>query len=153
MEHKFRAWDKENKCMVYQEDMNGHMINKPYWFSLSECEVELLMYDKDYKAYCRINADIMKYTGLKDENGTEIYEGDIVEVTRKHWNNCNKEYLEKTTKELGVIEFFKDLQISLKVKEEDYNLYQPLLWILEDDSEIEVIGNIYKNSELLEGNR
>lgn len=130
-EIKFRSWN---------------VVDKTMHNSIYNCKDSFEMQLKHPQIY-----KIMQYTGLKDKNGVEIYEGDIVEVTRKHWNNCNKEYLEKTTKELGVIEFFKNLQMSLKVKDKGYNLYQPLLWILEDDSEIEVIGNIYENSELLEG--
>lgn len=130
-EIKFRSWN---------------VVDKTMHNSIYNCKDSFEMQLKHPQIY-----KIMQYTGIKDKNGIEIYEGDIVEVTRKHWNNCNKEYLEKTTKELGVIEFFKNLQMSLKVKDKGYNLYQPLLWILEDDSEIEVIGNIYENSELLEG--
>ena len=130
-EIKFRSWN---------------VVDKTMHNSIYNCKDSFEMQLKHPQIY-----KIMQYTGIKDKNGVEIYEGDIVEVTRKHWNNCNKEYLEKTTKELGVIEFFKNLQMSLKVKDKGYNLYQPLLWILEDDSEIEVIGNIYENSELLEG--
>lgn len=153
-EIKFRGYSK-SFSMMFDYDMlemaSAGMVDickrelKKIDPEATELQMGLFLptYDKDLI--------LMQYTGLKDKNGVEIYEGDIVEVTRKHWNNCNKEYLEKTTKELGVIEFFKNLQMSLKVKDKGYNLYQPLLWILEDDSEIEVIGNIYENSELLEG--
>lgn len=151
-ENKFRAWDKLNGEMVYSDEKQSD-----YGFNLDNgvvrCYVECVEVDvcgDEYIDYDYLD-NIMQYTGLKDVNGIEIYEGDIVKVTRKHWNNCNKEYLEKTTKELGIIEFFKNLQMSLKVKEEGYDLYQPLLWILEDDSEIKIIGNIYENSELLKG--
>ncbi len=137
MEHKFRAWDKENKCMVYQEDMNGHMINKPYWFSLSECEVELLIYDKDYKAYCRINADIMEYTGLKDINGIGIYVGDIVE--RRFMN------LIDGAEFIGVVKKY-DGSYYIDNDKEAYPLFHEI-------DEIEILGNIYENSELLEGDR
>lgn len=139
-EIKFRVWDEESEKMYcgYDAIVTSSGFLEDVYVRNKNTVDELI----DYK--------LMQYTGLKDINGIEIYEGDIVEVTRKHWNNCNKEYLEKTTKELGIIEFFKNLQMSLKVKEEGYNLYQPLLWILEDDSEIKIIGNIYENSELLE---
>lgn len=130
MKHKFRAWDKENKCMVYQEDMNGQMINKPYWFSLSECEVELLKFDEEYKAYCRINADIMQYTGLKDKNGIEIYEGDLLIDTND-------------LEEIGKV-FFEEGCFQVQWDGISENLF-------ENCDVYEVVGNIYENSELLGG--
>ena len=141
-EIKFRVWDKDEKLM---KEIDGiyFPLGKPSSKDVTAYNGEAECYEWIY------DYELMQSTGLKDINGIEIYEGDIVEVTRKHWNNCNKEYLEKTTKELGIIEFFKNLQMSLKVKEEGYYLYKPLLWALEDDSEIKIIGNIYENSELL----
>ena len=150
-ESRFRGIDVNTNQMVY-----GNLIqNNDASFIVDKVEHSYIGYccdcDRPYSGQYQVKPNTVgKYTGLKDINGIGIYVGDIVEVTRKHWNNCNKEYLEKTTKELGIIEFFKNLQMSLKVKEEGYYLYQPLLWALEDDSEIKIIGNIYENSELLE---
>jgi hypothetical protein len=73
---------------------------------------------------------LMQYTGLLDKNGKEIYEGDIV-------NSFRDVATGEVRFEVGM--FFLDL-IERK----------PLLggW-LDDSGTIEVIGNIYENSELL----
>jgi uncharacterized phage protein (TIGR01671 family) len=75
---------------------------------------------------------IQQYTGLKDKNGKEIYEGDIVE--------CDK----KKDKIIGVVAFYEDLG-SFKVSYSD--IFSRFISNIED---VEVIGNIFENKELLE---
>jgi len=73
---------------------------------------------------------LMQYTGLKDKNGKEIYEGDIV----------NSWYEEYNTGGIGS-EFKKHIvEFKMGAFTNCINTYKP----------IEVIGNIYENPELLE---
>lgn len=83
---------------------------------------------------------LMQYTGLKDKNGIEMYEGDIL----------------KTNKRVGAVEW-KDLEACYTMTYRDgrVTVYRTLSADEGDEtgyycSWCEVIGNIYENPELLE---
>ena len=80
--------------------------------------------------------ELMQYTGLKDKNGKEIYEGDIVKMLRE--DNC---FGEEDYEETFVIE-----------QPEYYELSDKSSGGADGDRPIksmEVIGNIYENPELI----
>jgi hypothetical protein len=86
----------------------------------------------------RINAyEYEQFTGLKDKNGKEIYEGDIIKA--RDWDGDWGKYRIKWKQSHCAFEAFECR------KHGKWN------WTLQGFGGIEVIGNIHENPELLEG--
>ena len=116
-EIKFRAWDKHHNSMEY--------INDLYWFE----ENGIHNFNDD-------NYIFMQNTGLKDKNGKEIYDSDIVKVT---WGSGKIVFYEvKYCGSLGY-HYLRDT----KNKEDDDII------CIYDYSQMDVIGNVFDNPELL----
>ncbi len=145
-ENEFRAWDKLNGEMIYSDEKQSD-----YGFDLDNgavrCYIECVTVDvcgDEYVDYEYLD-NIMQYAGLKDKNGIEIYEGDIIPFHfdenvkgivkfGEYKNPCD----DKFSKHQGFyVEFIN--RDSLR-KDLGY-------WATVS----KVIGNIYENSELLEG--
>jgi uncharacterized phage protein (TIGR01671 family) len=106
-EIKFRAWDGKN--FIYSENVTGS-----YWGDI--------ILDGAGPEYV-----IQQYTGLRDKNGKEIYEGDIVQYKYP----CSDYFIGKI--------YFKDGSFRLHDS-----------YIDDVETELEIIGNIYEHKHLLE---
>ena len=111
--------DDENytACAMWIEPKNVDYKCEPHWSHFEP-------YHKDIK--------LMQYTGLKDKNGKEIYEGDIVRVTYRE-ENIGKVIYEHNGFTIDVMNMNRD--------------YGRVSFV---NNFIEVIGNIYENKNLLE---
>lgn len=124
---RFRAWDKEYKEMVqvYALVFDEQIIKATYKNGN--------VVKEDIKNYV-----LMQSTGLRDKNGKEIFEGDILKVTNlSSW--------------LEVVSFNKDKAMFVSKETERKVEETPLYDLFNTDIfEIEIIGNIHTNSELAE---
>ena len=89
---------------------------------------------EDGTVYIRPDVKIMQFTGLLDRHGVEIYEGDIIKYITQYYGN--------KVEHQKVVEWIDDMQ--------DDSFGEPLsMGYRFHGGDIEVIGNIYDNPELL----
>lgn len=132
-EIKFRAWDKESSQMIYATDGN---LSDFFFDFTSERNLRLFTRpSEDHEGEYPEERDqeMMQYTCLKDKNGKEIYEGDIMEwVTQRsvvEWDDY------------GCFSIAFQASAGSEVLTEILGNYAKYSL---------VIGNIYENPELLE---
>lgn len=145
---KFRAWDKENKRWMTPEiedseeselrlDIWGNLHFKSPWFEQESGTVSIVAGENVF--------DLSQYTGLEDNNGTEIFEGDIVKRTYLFNGGLGETHT-------GEVVYDKDYARYVISRPQKYiePKTEDLRNTLSDKSTYEVIGNIYENRELLE---
>ena len=129
-EIKFRAWDKENKIFHYFTLFDIWKNIKYPTHVVTNNEV---YYIKDLP--------IGQYTGLKDKNGKEIWEGDIIEID-DDWKSGEGERGEVMWDEKNAM--FR-LFCYTKHGGEGWFMAENKTWM-----KLKIIGNIYENPELIE---
>ncbi|ATU04888.1 hypothetical protein BKN14_00320 [Candidatus Gracilibacteria bacterium HOT-871] len=125
-EIKFRIFDKEKSKIRFDFIIE----TKSYEKDFKKCI-------KDYDGNILKDIEIMQYTGLKDKNGKEIYEGDIV-----HYLDACNFCLEDVSINTGVVNF--DLIDGIVFSNRDSVEMEDI----DFDNDVAVIGNIYENPEL-----
>ncbi len=118
-EIKFRTWDESQKYMAYQGTPDLETLQS------------FILHYGDKK--------LMQFTGLKDKNGAEIYEGDILNVPETEFRKGG----------IHRVYYFNDGFVSswYVFKDDKTANKESLSWILK--KEAYKIGNIHENPELL----
>lgn len=134
-EIKFRAWLKEDKKMENVKTMD-----------FTDKTIRCLKKNEFINAYLlrRVSFDdveLMQYTGLKDKNNKEIYEGDIIKYKFPY---------DIRLKHISPVKFL-ETEASFGIKDRYEN--EIPLYAISANNYFEVIGNIYENKNLLEENK
>lgn len=127
MKSKFRAWDKHGHKMFANDELiiwNGNVYANDSK-KLTCNNLKGWSIDEEY---------LMQSTGLFDENGVEIFEGDIVLVLDSLYTV-----------------FYDSERGSHRLKPHDDRWNVDYMSNFSHGGNFEIIGNIYENPELLEG--
>lgn len=136
-EIKFRAWNFQDKEMHDVEDLG---MGEASWETVARNVHKKGTHNSFYGE--KRNSVLMQYTGLKDKNGEEIYEGDILRFQSR---SLLQDAM--TTKVMPII-WHQD-RLCWWVGDQDKG-FHPVMTV--DNNEFEVIGNILENPDLLTNN-
>ncbi|HIB3703231.1 TPA: YopX family protein [Enterococcus faecalis] len=145
---KFRAWDKRENTMrdvaVLHFTKGGKVNSIEYWKTPSEL-----------KSYHVRNLVLMQSTGFKDDNGVEIFEGDVANI---HWfyMDYDPETLgaienEATAKKVVITKEFGNLGFWWNSGDDWVDLATLALTVQLHEESFELLGNVHENPEILEG--
>jgi len=125
-EIKFRAWNKKDNVMLD-------------WFCLRQTAFNRGNINLMYDVMCNLNPSriLMQYTGLKDKNGKEIYEGDLVEF--EYISHMN------IVKRIKRVVFYDETFARFSTAQENDEDGE----YLDEGVYMKIIGNIHENQELL----
>lgn len=144
---KYRLWDEENKQMHYDDFV---ITSTGFAAKITEVAQNIFQFDQTDLEFDK-KMKKMRCIGLKDKDGTLIYQGDIVETFNgdlaiiKYGEFIDSEIFEMDTER----EYYSGRKsvgfyVSSIKKNEDNSLDNATdIWI-------KIIGNIYENAELLE---
>nr|DAS43869.1 MAG TPA: YopX protein [Caudoviricetes sp.] len=124
-EIKFRIWVKDRKAIF--EVISIDYVTKKVTYLLERVGHLLSIRDAKFN-----DVELMQYTGIKDMRGKEIYEGDIVIQNNKRHR---------------VI--FDEENARFCIRDDEFELN--VGFTNNNNERMEVVGNIYENSELTEG--
>lgn len=127
-EHKFRAWIKSDNRMEYGVSVNP--------FHVGDC-------DRLYWKHEEV--DLMEYTGVKDKNKKDVYEGDIIE-----FDNDIKDILGAKD---GQVYYRAGSFFVSDGNSEFHNKSYPLCPLVDFNCVLrgKIVGNVFENPELLNG--
>ena len=121
-EIKFRAWVKEKKA-IFEVILIDYVSKKVTYLLERVWHLLNIRHDKFN------DVELMQYTGLKDKNNKEIYEGDIIFLRGSKYK---------------VI--FKTEGARFVLRNDEFEL--EITFINNNNERMEIIGNIYENPEL-----
>ena len=126
MKPNFRAWTEEGKAMYY---------------GVYPFKDDTLLLSYDGFAFDEVPASdfiLMQSTGIKDKNGKEIFEGDVVKYEVGRYTYTEEVVYDKNFAGFGVKDADANIIFTFGELAEEIGL-----------SSLEVVGNIYQNPELL----
>src|SRR5699024_5224729 len=124
---KFKAWNTDYKKPIFE------------YFTLDTISEYPYLLDKE----------IMQYTGLKDKNGTEIYEGDVINKGTHKYRTKERQIIYYDVEKGRYIQLPIQLLDDTRQIDRDYGDGVTAKKM----KSVEVIGNIYENPELLQDAR
>ena len=129
---KFRLWSKIGKKFIETDnpDLDFVINNNGYLYSIEYCYGETCILPQ-------MDTEVLQFTGLKDRNGKEIYEGDILKYNFPY---------DGRLKHVSSVKFL-ETEASFGIKDRYEN--EIPLYRIAANNYFEVIGNIYENEELL----
>lgn len=131
-------------------DKNGNFLRWHYWGFINE---KFIRPEVNMMSIERAKKESQQYTGLKDKNGKEIYVDDIILIKTKQWdsekqkNFWKKEYVLIKCNTLGNCKAYYDLDATKKW--DNNGIYEDWHDYWEENDNIENVGNIFENPELL----